>query len=134
MHVLWLGRAGKSRYLRQKVALEGVANRAAQIRRLRWAWRRPTGQNHAAGRCKTPVENSVDVERATWTNTIRDSEFIAVWEDPDFDPAQSAFYYVRVIEIPTPRLTAYEAVRFGIKMPDGVPMTTRERADTSPIW
>ena len=54
--------------------------------------------------------------------------------DPDFDPQQSAFYYARVIEIPTPRWTAYEAVRFGVDMPDDVPMVTQERAYTSPIW
>ena len=88
----------------------------------------------ADGRCRTPVGNTVDVERATWTNTIGDSELITVWSDPEFDPEQSAFYYVRVIEIPTPRWTAYEALRFGVKMADEVPMITQERAYTSPIW
>jgi hypothetical protein len=57
-----------------------------------------------------------------------------VWQDPDFDASQSAFYYARVIEIPTPRWTAYEAKRYGIRMPAEVPMTTQERAYTSPIW
>ncbi|NOC94542.1 DUF3604 domain-containing protein, partial [Ruegeria sp. HKCCD6604] len=57
-----------------------------------------------------------------------------VWEDPDFDPSESAFYYARVIEIPTPRWTAYDAVKFGIQMPDNVPLTAQERAYTSPIW
>jgi len=88
----------------------------------------------ADGRCETPVGNTVNVEKATWTNTIGDPELIAVWSDPDFDPSQHAFYYVRVLEIPTPRWTAYEALRFGIKMPEGCPMTTQERAYTSPIW
>jgi hypothetical protein len=88
----------------------------------------------AKGRCKTPVGNTVDVERATWTNTIGDSELITVWTDPEFDPEQFAFYYARVIEIPTPRWTAYEALRFGVKMADEVPMITQERAYTSPIW
>jgi len=88
----------------------------------------------AGGRCRTPVGNTVDVARATWTNTIGDPELIAVWTDPDFDPARPAFYYVRVIEIPTPRWTAYEAKRFGVTMSDEVPMTTQERAYTSPIW
>ena len=60
---------------------------------------------------------------ATWTNTIGSPELIAVWKDPDFDPALRAFYYGRVIEIPTPRWTAYDAKRFGIKMPTEVPMT-----------
>jgi Protein of unknown function (DUF3604) len=81
-----------------------------------------------------PVGNTVDITNATWSNTIGDPEFIAVWRDPDFDPALKAFYYARVIEIPTPRWTAYEAKRFGIQMSDEVPMTTQERAYTSPIW
>lgn len=80
------------------------------------------------------VGNTVDVENATWTNTIEASELITTWQDPDFDPNLSAFYYARVIEIPTPRWTAYEAKRFGIEMPDYVPMITTERAYTSPIW
>ena len=86
------------------------------------------------GRCKTPVGNTVNIEKATWTNTIGDPELIAVWSDPDFDPNQRAFYYARVLEIPTPRWTAYEALRFGIKMPPEAEMTTQERAYTSPIW
>jgi hypothetical protein len=82
----------------------------------------------------TPVGNTVDVKNATWTNTIGAPELITVWKDPDFDPKQKAFYYARVIEIPTPRWTAYDAKRFGVKMPDEVPMITQERAYTSPIW
>ena len=81
-----------------------------------------------------PVGNTVDVRKATWKNTIGSPELIATWTDPDFDSKQSAFYYARVIEIPTPRWTAYEALRFGVKMTDDVPMTTQERAYTSPIW
>ena len=80
------------------------------------------------------VGSTVDVATATWTNTIGDPELIAVWEDPDFDPGVRAFYYARVIEIPTPRWTAYDALRFGITMDPEVPMTTQERAYTSPIW
>lgn len=80
------------------------------------------------------VGNTVDVASATWTNTIGAPELIGVWMDPDFDPALSAFYYARVIEIPTPRWTAYEAMRFGVEMSPEVPMTTTERAYTSPIW
>jgi hypothetical protein len=86
------------------------------------------------GRCREAVGNTVDVPNATWQNTIGDPELITVWSDPDFDPQQRAFYYARVIEIPTPRWTAYEAKRFGIEMPEKVPMTTQERAYTSPIW
>ena len=81
-----------------------------------------------------PVGNTVDVENAIWTNTIGSPELIAVWKDPDFDPKLRAVYYARVIEIPTPRWTAYDQKRFGIKMPDDVPMTVQERAYTSPIW
>ena len=81
-----------------------------------------------------PVGNTVDVRNATFSNSIGDPELIAVWADPDFDQKQSAFYYARVIEIPTPRWTAYDALRFNVKMPDKVPMTTQERAYTSPIW
>ena len=86
------------------------------------------------GRCKTPVGNTVDVADASYTNSIGDALLMAYWKDPDFDPGQRAFYYVRVIEIPTPRWTAYDAKRFGITMPDEVPMTVTDRAYTSPIW
>ncbi|MEE8154605.1 MAG: DUF3604 domain-containing protein, partial [Phycisphaerales bacterium] len=80
------------------------------------------------------VGNTVDLPNATWTNTIGDTELITVWKDPDFDPSLRAFYYARVIEIPTPRWTAYDAKYFGITMPPNIPMTTTERAYTSPIW
>jgi len=80
------------------------------------------------------VGDTVDVARATWTNTIGDGELVGVWKDPAFDPALRAFYYARVIEIPTPRWTAYDAVRFGVKMPPEVPMKHQERGWTSPIW
>ena len=80
------------------------------------------------------VGNTVDVANAMWTNSIGSPELITVWTDPDFDTGESAFYYARVIEIPTPRWTAYEAKRFGVTMSPEVPMTTTERAYTSPIW
>ncbi len=81
-----------------------------------------------------PVGNTVDVARATYTNTIGAAELSAAWKDPDFQPGQRAFYYARVIEIPTPRWTAYDQARFGVKMSDDVPMQQQERAWTSPIW
>ena len=81
-----------------------------------------------------PVGNTVDVENATWTNTIGDPELIAVWKDPEFDPTQRAFYYARVLEIPTPRWTCYDAKHFGIKMDPKIPMVAQQRAYTSPIW
>jgi hypothetical protein len=81
-----------------------------------------------------PVGNTVDASKATWTNTIGDPELIAVWTDPDFDPKAHAFYYARILEIPTPRWTAYDAVHYGIKLPPEVPVSIQERAYTSPIW
>jgi hypothetical protein len=81
-----------------------------------------------------PVGTSVDVANATWTNTIGAPELIAVWTDPEFDPAQRAFYYGRVLEIPTPRWTAYDAKYFNVKMGPEVTMQMQERAYTSPIW
>ena len=82
-----------------------------------------------------PVGSTVNVQDATWSNTIGATELITVWQDPDFDPRQRAFYYGRVIEIPTPRWTAYDAKYFGLKDLDPkIPMTTQERAYTSPIW
>jgi hypothetical protein len=80
------------------------------------------------------VGNTVDVANANWTNTIGASELATVWADPDFDPKQKAFYYARVIEIPTPRWSTYDAFRFGIDLPEGAPTSTQERAYTSPIW
>ena len=81
-----------------------------------------------------PVGNTVDIPNASWTNSIGDVQLSTVWKDPDFDPDEQAFYYVRVLEIPTPRWTAYDAKRFGVKMAPEVPMITQERAYTSPIW
>jgi hypothetical protein len=81
-----------------------------------------------------PVGDTVDVANATWTNSIGDSDLATVWIDPDFDASQPAFYYARVIDIPTPRWTAYDQKRFGIKMSANVPMKHQERAWTSPIW
>ena len=80
------------------------------------------------------VGNTVDIANATWTNTIGSPELIAVWKDPEFDPAQKAFYYGRVLEIPTPRWTAYDAKYFGTTPLPGTKMELQERAYTSPIW
>lgn len=80
------------------------------------------------------VGDTVDVASATFSNTIGASELVTVWRDPDFNAEEQAFYYARVIEIPTPRWTAYDAQRFGLEVPDNVPMTTQERGYTSPIW
>ena len=80
------------------------------------------------------VGNTVDVASATWTNSIGSPELIGVWTDPDFDPDLEAVYYARVLEIPTPRWTTYEAARFGIDLPEDAPTSTQERAYTSAIW
>jgi hypothetical protein len=80
------------------------------------------------------VGNTVDAATATWTNTIGAAELSTVWTDPDFDAKQKAFYYARILEIPTPRWSTYDAFRFGIDLPDGAPVSTQERAYTSPIW
>jgi len=80
------------------------------------------------------VGSTVDIPNATWTNTIGDPELITVRQDPNFDPTLRAFYYARVIEIPTPRWTAYDAKYYEVKMSNEVPMVNTERAYTSPIW
>ena len=112
----WLGKNGKSQERIFDVAVSGG---------------RKIGPD---GRCKTPVGSTVDVANASYTNTIGAPALSAYWKDPSFDAAQRAFYYVRVIQIPSPRWTAYDQKRFGIKMPDYVPMTVADRAYTSPIW
>jgi len=81
-----------------------------------------------------PVGDTVDLSIPSWTNTIGASELGAVWQDPEFDPELKAFYYARVIEIPTPRWTAYDAVKFDLDLPDDIPMKAQQRAYSSPIW
>jgi hypothetical protein len=112
--------------------LDGKGNTHEKIYDVAWgdADRRQPGVDG-----KLPaVGNTVDVANALWTNTIGDPELITVWADPDFDAEQPAFYYARVIEIPTPRWTAYEAKYFAVEAPEEAPMITTERAYTSPIW
>jgi hypothetical protein len=104
--------------------------RQERVYDVAWSGDRKPGPDGKVG----AVGNTVDVANATWTNTIGSPELITVWKDPNFDPGLRAVYYVRVIEIPTPRWTAYDAKRFGLPAPPDVPMTTQERAYTSPIW
>jgi hypothetical protein len=93
-----------------------------------------TGRELDANGVLPAVGNTVNVELANWTNTIGASELGTVWKDPDFDPDQIAFYYARVLEIPTPRWVVYDAFRFGTEIPEGAETTHQERAYTSPIW
>ncbi|WP_170425130.1 DUF3604 domain-containing protein [Ruegeria arenilitoris] len=92
------------------------------------------GREVADGQCTAPVGNSVDTDAATYTNDIGQPILGAYWEDPEFDPDQSAFYYARVLEIPTPRWTTYDRKFFGVDLPEGAPLTIQDRAYTSPIW
>jgi len=110
--------------------VDGSGERQEKIYNVAWSGDRKVGGDGKL----PPVGNTVDVKNATWTNTIGAPEFIQVWTDPDFDPKLRAVYYARVLEIPTPRWTAYEAQRYGVKMTPDVPMITQERAYTSPIW
>lgn len=80
------------------------------------------------------VGNTVDLDAASWSNTIGASELMTVWTDPDFDANERAFYYVRVLEIPTPRWVVYDKVRYGIELPEEAQLIHQERAYSSPIW
>ena len=86
------------------------------------------------GKATSPVGTTVNLEYATYTNTIGDAQLIAFWQDPDFDAKVPAFYYARIIEIPTPRWTTFDEKRFGFKMDPEVTRILQERAYTSPIW
>lgn len=81
-----------------------------------------------------PVGNTVDIKKATYSNNIGDSQLAAVWTDPDFNAKLKAVYYVRVLEIPTPRWSTYDAKKLGVDPPKGVPASIQERAYSSPIW
>ena len=113
-----------------KVWVDAKGKRQEKVYDVVWSGGRKPG---ADGKLP-PVGNTVDVANATWTNTIGAPELITVWTDPEFNPKLRATYYTRVIEIPTPRWTAYDAKRFNVKMDPKVPMITQERAYTSPIW
>lgn len=86
------------------------------------------------GRARKSVGSTVNIEKASYTNSIGAPTLAAYWEDPDFNAQQEAFYYVRVLEIPTPRWTTHDAAFFKIKRPDNVPATIQDRAYTSPVW
>ncbi len=110
--------------------MDAGGNTHEKVYDVAWSGDRKPGKNG-----KLPaVGNTVDVATANFTNTIGASDLAAVWTDPDFDASQKAVYYTRVIEIPTPRWSTYDAFRFGVPIPEGAPVSTQERAYTSPIW
>ena len=96
-------------------------------------WSDPAKRRLAAGKLP-PVGDTVSVARATYSNSIGAPQLATVWSDPEFDAGQRAFYYLRVIEIPTPQWPAYDALRYKLKLPPGVRVKAQERAYTSPIW
>jgi hypothetical protein len=110
--------------------LDSKGNTHEKVHDVVWAGDREPDSNGML----PPVGNTVDIAAANWTNTIGASELATVWTDPDFDAKQSAFYYARVLEIPTPRWVVYDAFRFGIDLPPEAETIGQERAYTSPIW
>lgn len=113
----WIDRSGK---LREKIFEAGWSD--AHIR-----WQRADGKIPAVG-------DTVDISRASYSNSIGDAELRAIWTDPEFDPDIPAFYYVRVLEIPTPRWILYDALRYGARLLPGTILKAQERAYSSPIW
>jgi hypothetical protein len=111
----WLGKDGKAQ---------------EQVYDVVWSGDRKPGANGKV----PPVGNTVNTSTAQWTNTIGSVELATVWKDPNFDPSQRAFYYTRTLEIPTPRWTAYDKVRFKEEVPKDIPLMLQERTYTSPIW
>ena len=97
------------------------------------AWSEQGTRKEVDGRLP-PVGNTVDLATATYQNSIGATELVGSFTDPQFDPAQRAYYYLRAVEIPTPRWTAYDSVRYKVQMTPDVPMTEQERVVTSPIW
>lgn len=110
--------------------VDADSNPAEKVYDVAWSDDRTAGDDGKL----PPVGDTVDLSIPSWTNTIGSSELGTVWTDPDFDPAQRAFYYARVIEIPTPRWTAYDRVKYNLDLPDDIPLKTQERAYSSPIW
>jgi hypothetical protein len=110
--------------------LDADGNTQEKVYNVAWSGDRKADKNG-----KIPaVGNTVDAANANWLNTIGAGDLSVVWTDPDFDPGEKAFYYARVLEIPTPRWSTYDAFRFGIDLPEGAPASTQERAYSSPIW
>lgn len=98
------------------------------------AWSSPSTRKRGKDGRLTPVGDTVDLANATYANSIGAPELKTVWRDPDFKPGQRAFYYARVLEIPTPRWVLFDAIRFKVKPPKDARLKDQERAYTSPIW
>jgi hypothetical protein len=132
--MVWAAKDPKSGNLDRIQVIKGWVDASGaqhqKIHDVAWSGKR---KRDAKGRLES-VGNTVNAEAATYCNCIGSSELSATWTDPDFDPALHAFYYARVIEIPTPRWSTYDAVRLGIKVPGGLPVSIQERAWSSPIW
>jgi hypothetical protein len=110
--------------------LDAEGNPKEKVYDVAWSGNRQPGPNGKL----PPVGDTVDLSIPSWTNTIGAPELGAVWTDPDFDPKLRAFYYARVIEIPSPRWTAYDRVKFKLDLPANIALKTQDRAYTSPIW
>ena len=98
------------------------------------SWSDPDARKLAADGKLTPVPNTVDLAKGTWDNATGAPELVTFWQDPDFDASQNAFYYVRVLEIPTPTWPVYDALKFRLTLPDEVIRIQQERAYSTPIW
>jgi hypothetical protein len=114
--------------------IKGWLDHAGRVRERVFDVAASDGRIIRRGMASRVVGSTVDVNTATYTNTIGAAQLLTSWIDPDFDAEQPAFYYARVIEIPTPRWTAYDQVRLEVTMSPEVPMVIQERAYTSPIW
>ncbi|AXI56403.1 hypothetical protein C1J05_19515 [Sulfitobacter sp. JL08] len=110
--------------------LDAEGNTQERVYDVAWSDQRIPDENGKL----PPVGDTVDLAVPNWTNTIGAAELGTVWTDPEFDPSLKAFYYARVIEIPTPRWTAYDRVKFNVEFPDNVTLKGQERAYSSPIW
>jgi hypothetical protein len=132
--ILWAAMDPKSGNLDRLQIVKGWLNadgsQHEQVYNVAWS-----GERKLDGKGELPpVGNTVDVKMATYTNSIGEAQLSALWEDPDFDPQQHAFYYVRVLEIPTPRWSTRDATKLGVGIPGGLHATIQERAYSSPIW
>lgn len=110
--------------------IDADGNTQEKVYDVAWSGDRDIAENGKL----SAVGSTVDPATATWANTIGASELATVWSDPDFDAEERAFYYARVLEIPTPPWYLYDVVRYGLEVPEGAPLEQQERAYTSPIW